>query len=204
MVRSSPRTSRKTSPTVGIGSTSPMSTSLPERRLRGKPVGCGQLRQALLRGLRRLVHRVECRPGRTLAQRAQEFFSESSAIRKLVTKLPTPRRDNRENELSALVQQPLVDVRVVPADRLGNMGEIELDGSTAARLKVDEQRAVLRVEHIALMRLAVEQLLHGAAADDGSSQASQSAAEERAVRIGEFRRAIRVGNDFLRLRDAIR
>jgi len=56
-----------------------------------------------------------------------------ASLRKLVAKLPTPRRDHRENELSALLQQPLVNVRVVLADRLGNMGEIELGGSTTGR-----------------------------------------------------------------------
>ena len=40
------------------------------------------------------------------------------------------------------------------------MGEVELDGPTAARLEVDEQRTVLRVQHVACMRLTVEQLLH--------------------------------------------
>jgi hypothetical protein len=108
-------------------------------------------------------------------QCAQEFLSESPPVRKLVAKLPTPRGDHREDKLSAIVQQPLVDVRVVLADRLGNMGEVELDRSAAARLKVDEQRAVLRAEHIAWMRLAVKQLLHGAAVVDRPSQASQPA-----------------------------
>ena len=58
------------------------------------------------------------------------------------------------------------------ADRLGNMGEVELDGPAAARLKVNEQRAIYRAEHIAWMRLAVEQLLRGAAVADRPSQAS--------------------------------
>ena len=117
-------------------------------------------------------HRVERRPGRTRPQRAQEFFSESPPARKLVAMVPAPRCDHRENKLPALVKQSLVNARVELADRLGNMGEIELDGSTAARLKVDEQRAVPRAEHIAWMRLAVEQLLHGAAVLDRPSQAS--------------------------------
>ena len=86
--------------------------------------------------------------------------------------VPAPRCDHGENELPALVQQSLVNARVVLADRLGDMGEIELDGSMAARLKVDEQRTVLRTEHIALMRLTVEQLLHGAAVIDRLSQVS--------------------------------
>ncbi|MEZ0114612.1 hypothetical protein ABH920_008647 [Catenulispora sp. EB89] len=106
-----------------------------------------------------------------------------------------PGCDHRENELPALVEQFLVDVRVKLAYRLGDVREIELDGSAAARLKVDEQRAVLRAEHVARMRLAVEQLLCGAAVFDRTSQASQSAAEERAVRVGEnvfrFRGAVR-------------
>ena len=85
--------------------------------------------------------------------------------------VPTPCRDHRENELAALVYQFLVSARVVIADRLGNMGEIELDWSAAARLKVDEQRAALRAEHIAWMRLAVKQLLHGAAVVYRLSQA---------------------------------
>src|SRR5215469_7097345 len=118
------------------------------------------------------AHRVQCRPRRTLAQRPEELFSESPPVWKLVAKIPAPRCDHRENELTTLVQQSLVHARVVLADRLGNMGEIELDGSTAERLKVNEQRAILRAEHIALMRLAVEQLLHGAAVADRPSQAS--------------------------------
>src|SRR6185369_15746053 len=117
-------------------------------------------------------HRVEGRPRRPRAQHAQEFLSESPPVRKLVATVPTPRRDHRENQVPALLQQSLVDVRVVLADRLGNMGEIELDGSTAACLEVDEQRAVLRAEQIAWMRLAVEQLLPGAAVVDRPSQAS--------------------------------
>src|SRR6478752_8059559 len=127
----------------------------------------------LSRDLRRFLqtiqspgHCVECRPRRTLAQQAQEFLSESPPVRKLVAKLPTPRGDHRDDELPTLVQQPLVNARVVLTDRLGNLGEIELDGSAAARLKVDEQRAILRAEHIALMGLAQEPPLLGAAVVD--------------------------------------
>src|SRR5690606_27983649 len=100
--------------------------------------------------------RVECRPRGAAAQCAQERLAEASPVRELVAELPTPRRDHREDELPAFVQQPLVDVRVMLADLLGDMGEIELDGSAAARLEVDEQRAVFRGEQIARVRLAVE------------------------------------------------
>ena len=107
-----------------------------------------------------------------MAQRPQELFSESPRVRKLVAQFPTPRCDHREHELPALGEQSLVNARVVLAHRLWNMGEIELDGSAAARLEVDEQRSVLRAEHIAAMGFAVEQLLDGAVVVDDPSQAS--------------------------------
>jgi len=48
---------------------------------------------------------------------------------------------------------------VVHADLRGDMREAGLDRTAAARLEVDEQRAILRAEHIARMRLSMEQLL---------------------------------------------
>jgi len=54
------------------------------------------------------------------------------------------------------------------ADFFGRMGEIELDRPAAARLEIDEQQPVLRGEHVAWVRLAVQQLL-GAAAPAGHS-----------------------------------
>src|SRR5215217_1046936 len=107
-----------------------------ESQVSGSVLGC----RLFLQTIQSRGHRVECRPRRTLAQRAQEFMSESPPVRKLVANVPTPRCDHRENELPAIIQQSSVNARVVLADRLGNMGEIELDGSTAACLEVDEQR----------------------------------------------------------------
>ena len=85
----------------------------------------------------------------------------------------------------AVAQQHVVDARVVLADSLGNMGEIELDGSTAARLEVDEQRPFLRAEYVARVRFAVEQLLAGAAFADRSSQACKCTAEKLAIWVRE-------------------
>jgi hypothetical protein len=69
------------------------------------------------------------------------------------------------------------------------VGEVELDRSAAARIQVDEQRAQFRVQHVAWVRLAVQQLLGGVAVLDGLSQVPQPAAEEVPVRVGEGWRA---------------
>ena len=149
-------------------------------------------------------HCVECRPWGALAQRAQELLSPSPPVRELVAKPPTPRCDHREDELPAVVQELSVHPRVVLAHCLGNVGEVELDGSMAAGLEVNEQRAAVRAEHVAWMRLAVQQLLLGPVVVDRSAQASEPAAEQHAVCVGELRREIRVGSDLFRLRDSIR
>ena len=54
------------------------------------------------------------------------------------------------------------------------------------------------------MRLAVQQLLGGAAVADRSSQASQRVAEKLPVRVGERRSAVAARNELLSLRDSIR
>ncbi len=81
------------------------------------------------------------------------------------------------------------------ADIFGRMGEVEFDGPTAARLQVDEQRPVLRGEHVARMRLAVQQLLDAAAFADRTFQIPQRVAEQFPVRVGEFRSAVAVRHE---------
>ena len=130
-------------------------TEGPQRR-RFVPCRFSSDLRRLLQAAQSPDYRVAGRPGWTLSQQAEEFFSESPPVRKLVAKLPAPRCEHREDELPALVQQFLVEVRVVLADLFGSVGEVELDWSTAARLKVDEQRAVFRAEHIARPRLAMK------------------------------------------------
>ena len=70
--------------------------------------------------------------------------------------------------------------------------------------KVDEQQPVLRPEHVARVRLAVQQLLGGAAVADRAPQASQRVAEKLPVRVSELRCVGAVANQPLRLRDSIR
>ena len=84
------------------------------------------------------------------------------------------------------------------------MGEVELDRPTTTGFEVDEQRPAPRAEHVARVRLAVQQLLFGAAVAACSSQASQRVAEELPVRVGERRSEVAARNELLRLRDPIR
>jgi hypothetical protein len=66
----------------------------------------------------------------------------------------------------------LINVPIVLDDLFGHMGEVEFDWPVATRLKVDEQRSALRAEQVARVRLAVQQLLGGAAVGDRSSYAA--------------------------------
>ena len=66
----------------------------------------------------------------------------------------------------------MVDARVAVADGLGNVGEVEVDRPPAAGLEIDEPQPVLRAEHVAGVRLAVQQLFGGAGVDDRSSRSA--------------------------------
>ena len=122
-------------------------------------------------------HCVERRVRWTLAQGVEEDPRGSLPIRELVARTPTPRCDHRKDEAPALTEQLSINVRIAVADLLGHMGEVESDRPTTTGFEVDEQEPVLRAEHVARMRLAVQQLLGCAAVLDRSSQASQRVAE---------------------------
>ena len=71
------------------------------------------------------------------------------------------------------------------------MGEVDFDRSATTRLEIDEQQSVLRGEHLAQVRLAVQQLLDTSTLADPSSQApnvSPSSSRSRAA-PGPRRRA---------------
>jgi hypothetical protein len=84
------------------------------------------------------------------------------------------------------------------------MGDVELDRPMATSLQVCEQQPVLRLEQIARVRLAVEQLLGGVPLTDRPRQLSQRVAQKLAVRIPKIRGLGAVADQRLRLRDAIR
>ena len=84
------------------------------------------------------------------------------------------------------------------------MSEVEFDRPTTTGLEVYEERPVLRAEHVAWVRLAVQQLLDGPAVVDSSPQASERVAEELPVRVRERRSAVAARNQSLSVRDSIR
>src|SRR6266571_9148705 len=84
------------------------------------------------------------------------------------------------------------------------MGEVEFDRPTAARLEVYEQQPVLRGEHVAWVRLAVQYLLGAAALADHSSQISQRVTEELPVGVGQRRSVVAACHELLGLLDSIR
>jgi len=67
---------------------------------------------------------------------AEPLHGEVVPVRQLVVCVPAPGRVHRQHEDPAVVQQVVVDTRVVVADSFRRMGEVELDRSTAARLQV--------------------------------------------------------------------
>jgi hypothetical protein len=121
----------------------------------------------------------------------------------LVVSIPPPRCDHRQHEHPALAEELLIGVRVMPANLLGRMSDVELNGPAATRLEVDEQEPFLRAEHVAGMRLAVKELLGGATVLDLPAHGSQRGTEELAVGIGELRSTASVRNERSRLRDSI-
>ena len=106
-------------------------------------------------------------------------------IREFIADVPAPSSNHRKHEPPTLREQNLIDVRIARADLLWQVGNIKLDGSTAARFEVDEQQAVTGVEEVAGMRFAMQQLLGSTAAEDPFTSAVQRAEKEMPVGLGE-------------------
>ena len=140
-----------------------------------------------LRAIRSAHHDVERRPLWTLPQSPEEYASCSLPIRELVAQVPAPGGYHGENNGSALAQQVLISVGMSLAHIFGDMGDVELDRSTATRLEIDEQQSGLRAEHVAWVRLAVQQLLGSATVDDRLSSAPKRSDEKLPVRVGKVR-----------------
>src|SRR5258707_12877710 len=128
---------------------------------------------------------TECGPRRTLAEQGQDVSAVLAPIREFIADVPAPGSDHRKHEPPTLREQKLIDVRIARADLLRQMGNIKLDGSTAARFEVDEQQAVTGAEEVARMRFAVQQLLGSTAAVDPFTSAVQRAEEEMPVALSE-------------------
>ena len=106
---------------------------------------------------------------------AEPLCAEPAPVWELVASIPAPRCDHRQHEDPALPQQVMIDTRIVLADFFGRMGKVEFHRPTATRLEVDEQQPVLRGEHVARVRLAVQQLLELAARDEARASAASAA-----------------------------
>lgn len=104
----------------------------------------------------------------------------------LVRSAPAPGREHRPVQGAALVNQAGVSSRIVLSHFFGRVGEVELDRPTAARGEVHEKRPSPRVEEVARMRLAVQQLLVGFLGADRRTQSTQRVTEEFPVRIGQL------------------
>src|SRR5688572_9171929 len=96
-----------------------------------------------------------------------------------------PRCDQRKREHPALAHQLTASARIVLAHLPWRVGNVELDRSAAAGLEVDEQRAMLRRQQVARVRLAVEELLRGAPVEDGARHVAQRGDEQVAVLVRE-------------------
>ena len=81
-------------------------------------------------------------------------------IRKLVSHVAAPRRDHRQHEPAALLEQNPVDTGIVHVDLLRHVSNIKFDRATAARFEVDEDRAFCGAQQVAWMRLSVQKLVH--------------------------------------------
>ena len=84
------------------------------------------------------------------------------------------------------------------------MGEVEFDRPAAARLEVYEQRPVLRAEHVARVRLAVQQLLGGAAIARSLASGFAACCREAPGPRRRARSEVAARDELLGLRDSIR
>ena len=126
----------------------------------------------------------------------------SESIRELIAGVPSPGSDHREDEPPTLLEQGLVDIGIVRADVVRHVRNIELDGPTATRFQVDEERTVRCAEDVAGMGFAMQQLLFGAAAADLAAPALQRAQEEIPVGLSERGCLVPVRDQLLSFFDA--
>jgi hypothetical protein len=84
---------------------------------------------------------IECYPNLV-----EPLDSPVAPIGELVVSIPAPSCDHRTHEDPTLAKQLSINSRIVFADFFGRMGDVELDRSSATRLKVYEQQPSLRVQ----------------------------------------------------------
>ena len=102
---------------------------------------------------------AERRPRWSVSEQAQDLDGVPTPVRELVARVPAPGRDHREDEPTTLLKQRLVETRIVDADLVRHVCNVELDGPTAAGLEVDEERAFRGTQEVPRMRLPVQKLV---------------------------------------------
>jgi hypothetical protein len=104
--------------------------------------------------------RAQSGPGWPVSEQALNLDSVPTPIRKLISHIPAPSRHHREDKPTTLLEQDLVDCRIVHADFVRHVSNVELDRATAARLEVDEEQAFWAAQEVPRMRLSVQELVH--------------------------------------------
>lgn len=70
-------------------------------------------------------------------------------IREFIVDVPAPGSNHRKNKPATFLKQTSINTRIVRAGLVRRVRDIELDGSTATRFKVDEEQAVPGAEEVA-------------------------------------------------------
>jgi hypothetical protein len=109
--------------------------------------------------------------------------------------MAAPRRNHRQDEPATILQEVVIDVAVVGAYLLWNVSQVEFHRATAARLQVDEEKTATRIEHIARMRFAMENLLRRSAIKYRPFQCRQCVPDQVSVSVAERGRAVCVPSD---------
>src|SRR5262245_36731576 len=84
------------------------------------------------------------------------------------------------------------------------MCEVEFDWPATTRFEVDEQRAVARVQDVARVRLAVQQLLWGSSVKDHLRHFPERVCEKVPVRLTEPRSPLETPDEVRSIGDPIR
>ena len=147
---------------------------------------------------------AERRVGRTCPQGGEELPGCLPSARELVFRIPPPGRDHRKDEDAALVEQRVIDAGIALADLVRDVGEVELDRTPTSSLEVNEQRAVLGVEDVPGVWLAVQQLLRGTSPGDHGHHATERVHEKVTVGVAELRSPVAAPDEQLSFPDPIR
>ncbi len=139
-----------------------------------------------------------------MVEKGEDGSAVTESVGELVVCVPPPRCDHREDQSSTLVEEIVIDVRVVRTDIGGHVRDIECNWTTAAGFEVDEARPVRCVEDVPWMGLAVQELLGRAAASDGPAGAPQRVEQELTPGHVELRCAITVRHETFRGLDPVR